>query len=62
MLIIDEAHRLKNPKTRNYQFVKQIQSTYCLLLTATPIQNKIDEIYYLMSIVRPGLLGDKQSF
>lgn len=62
MLIIDEAHRLKNPKTRNYQFVKQIKSTYCLLLTATPIQNKIDEIYYLMSIVRPGLLGDKQSF
>ncbi|GEL77348.1 DEAD/DEAH box helicase [Tenuibacillus multivorans] len=62
MLIVDEAHRLKNPKTRNYQFVKQIRSTYCLLLTATPIQNKIDEIYYLMSIVRPGLLGDKQSF
>ncbi|TFB23819.1 DEAD/DEAH box helicase [Filobacillus milosensis] len=62
MLIIDEAHRLKNPKTRNYQFVKQIRSTYCLLLTATPIQNKIDEIYYLMSIVRPGLLGDKYSF
>ncbi|RPF55644.1 DEAD/DEAH box helicase [Aquisalibacillus elongatus] len=62
MLIIDEAHRLKNPKTRNYQFVSQIKSTYCLLLTATPIQNKIDEIYYLMSIVRPGLLGDKTSF
>ncbi|MGM8214100.1 DEAD/DEAH box helicase [Bacillaceae bacterium W0354] len=62
MLIIDEAHRLKNPKTRNYQFVKQIKSNYCLLLTATPIQNKIDEIFYLMSIVRPGLLGDKLSF
>lgn len=62
MIIVDEAHRLKNPKTRNYQFVKQIKANYCLLLTATPIQNKIDEIYYLMSIVRPGLLKDKASF
>lgn len=62
LLIVDEAHRLKNPKTLNYQFVKQIKSNYCLLLTATPIQNKIDEIFYLMSIVRPGLLGDKASF
>ncbi|PKR78978.1 ATP-dependent helicase [Halalkalibacillus sediminis] len=62
LLIVDEAHRLKNPKTKNYQFVKSIQSTYCLLLTATPIQNKIEEVYYLMSIVRPGLLGNKTRF
>ncbi|WP_188206145.1 DEAD/DEAH box helicase [Alkalibacillus aidingensis] len=62
LLIVDEAHRLKNANTKNYQFVKQIKSTYCLLLTATPIQNKIDEIYHLMQIVRPGLLGDKKIF
>ncbi|GAA0457931.1 DEAD/DEAH box helicase [Alkalibacillus silvisoli] len=62
LLIVDEAHRLKNAQTKNYQFVKQLKSTYCLLLTATPIQNKIDEIYHLMKIVRPGLLGDKRIF
>ncbi|MDV2580971.1 DEAD/DEAH box helicase [Alkalibacillus haloalkaliphilus] len=62
LLIVDEAHRLKNADTKNYQFVKQLKSTYCLLLTATPIQNKIDEVYHLMKIVRPGLLGDKRIF
>ncbi|MET3684290.1 SNF2 family DNA or RNA helicase [Alkalibacillus flavidus] len=61
-IIVDEAHRLKNPKTKNYQFVKQLQSTYCLLLTATPIQNSLDDIYHLMTIVRPGLLGDRRLF
>ncbi len=62
MLIVDEAHRLKNSQTRNYQFVSQIKATYCLLLTATPIQNKLDEIYNLIQIVRPGLLGEKKEF
>ncbi|MDQ0158611.1 DEAD/DEAH box helicase [Alkalibacillus salilacus] len=61
-VIVDEAHRLKNPKTKNFKFVQQLQSTYCLLLTATPIQNSIDDVYYLMKIVRPGLLGDRRLF
>ncbi|WP_027963424.1 DEAD/DEAH box helicase [Halalkalibacillus halophilus] len=62
LLIVDEAHRLKNDKTISYQLVKELKSTYCLLLTATPIQNKIEEIYNLMQIVRPGLLGDQIEF
>lgn len=33
-----------------------------MLLTATPIQNKLDEIYNLVQIVRPGLLGEKKAF
>ena len=62
MLIVDEAHRLKNSQTKNYQFIKKIKATYCLLLTATPIQNQLDEIYNLVQIVRPGLLGEKKAF
>lgn len=62
MLIIDEAHKLKNKRTRNYQFVKEIKKKYCLLLTATPIQNEMDELYNLINLLRPGHLGHSSSF
>lgn len=62
MLIIDEAHKLKNKRTRNYQFVKEIHKKYCLLLTATPIQNEMDELYNLINLLKPGHLGHSTSF
>ncbi|QQE72923.1 DEAD/DEAH box helicase [Brevibacillus composti] len=62
MLIIDEAHKLKNKKTRNYQFVKEIRKKYCLLLTATPIQNEMDELYNLINLLKPGHLGHTSNF
>lgn len=61
-LLIDEAHKLKNHKTKNYQFVRSINKKYCLLLTATPIQNNLIEIFNLVSILRPGHLGNYESF
>ncbi|MCM3080249.1 DEAD/DEAH box helicase [Brevibacillus invocatus] len=62
MLIIDEAHKLKNKRTRNYQFVKEVRKKYCLLLTATPIQNEMDELYNLINLLKPGHLGHTSSF
>ena len=62
LLIIDEAHRLKNESTLNYHFVSSIKKVYCLLLTATPIQNNVVEIFNLISIIRPGLLGNREHF
>lgn len=62
ILLVDEAHRLKNHNTLNNTFVRKIQKKYCLLLTATPIQNSLSEIYHLVSIIRPGLLGTYESF
>lgn len=61
-VIIDEAHKLKNEKTKNYQFVRQIKKKYCLLLTATPIQNDLMEIFNLIAILKPGHLGDMETF
>lgn len=61
-LLIDEAHKLKNHKTKNYEFVQSIQKKYCLLLTATPIQNELMEIFNLVSILKPGHLGSSESF
>lgn len=62
IVIVDEAHKLKNKETLNYSFVKSLQKKYCLLLTATPMQNDIRELFHLISIIRPGLLGNYEQF
>ncbi|MFD2613202.1 DEAD/DEAH box helicase [Paenibacillus gansuensis] len=62
MLVVDEAHKLKNKKTTNYQFVNQIKKKYCLLLTATPVQNDLSELYNLITLLKPGQLGGQGNF
>ncbi|AVM24589.1 DEAD/DEAH box helicase [Bacillus pumilus] len=62
MVIIDEAHKLKNNKTKNYEFVRNLNKKFCLLLTATPIQNRIGEIFNLVSLLKPGHLGNENQF
>lgn len=62
IVIIDEAHKLKNNKTKNYEFVQSLKKKFCLLLTATPIQNRLEEIFNLVSLLKPGHLGSESSF
>lgn len=62
MLIIDEAHKLKNKRTGNYQFVNELRKKYCLLLTATPVQNDLSELYNLITLLKPGQLGGEGDF
>jgi SNF2 family DNA or RNA helicase len=61
-IIIDEAHKLKNKKTKNYEFIQQLKKKFCLLLTATPVQNKMEEIFNLVSLLKPGHLGNEEKF
>lgn len=62
LLIIDEAHKLKNSNTQAYRFVNSIQKKYCLMLTATPIQNNLKELYNLIGLIKPGQLGSYRTF
>jgi SNF2 family DNA or RNA helicase len=62
MLIVDEAHKLKNKSTTNYKFVNELRKKYCLLLTATPVQNDLKELYNLITLLKPGQLGGHHSF
>ncbi|PTX55000.1 helicase-like protein [Melghirimyces profundicolus] len=62
MLIVDEAHKLKNRRTQNYRFVNEIRKKYSLLLTATPVQNELSELYNLVTLLKPGQLGRQQAF
>ncbi|PKL42842.1 MAG: hypothetical protein CVV41_12495 [Candidatus Riflebacteria bacterium HGW-Riflebacteria-1] len=62
LLIVDEAHKLKNRKTKNWKFVNSINTKYLLMLTATPIQNDMIELFNLISILKPGHLSTVQKF
>lgn len=62
IVIVDEAHRLKNRHTRSWQLVDGLQKKYMLLLTATPIQNDLEELYNMMTLLRPGLLETYRAF
>lgn len=62
LLIVDEAHRLKNARTANWRFVSGIRRKYCVLLTATPVQNDLRELYNLVTLLLPGMLGTYQQF
>lgn len=66
LAVIDEAHRLRNVyKTSNKQaksIAETLAETPKLLLTATPLQNNLMELYGLVSIIDPHTFGDLESF
>jgi len=62
LLIIDEAHKLKHRSTQRFKFVNRIRKKYVLMLTATPVHNNLTELYNLITILKPGLLGTIRSF
>ena len=59
---MDEAHKLKNRTTLAWQFVNRIRKRYVLMLTATPVQNDLMELYSLITILTPGQLGTVRAF
>jgi SNF2 family DNA or RNA helicase len=62
LVILDEAHKIKNEKGATYKFISQIRRNYILLLTATPLQNDLRELYNLVTLLRPGQLGTWKDF
>ena len=62
VVVVDEAHKLKNRSTRAWQFVNRLRKRYVLMLTATPVQNDLRELYNLVTLLRPGTLGTYRSF
>jgi hypothetical protein len=57
VVVLDEAQRIKNWNTLTAQAVKRLQSRYAFILTGTPIENRIDELYSLMDFLEPRALG-----
>ena len=62
LVIVDEAHRLKNKETMNWKFVNNIPKKHLLLLTATPLQNDLKELYNLINLLRPEIYNSYNDF
>jgi SNF2 family DNA or RNA helicase len=60
--ILDEAQHIKNRGTRNAKSVKMIQAAHRLILTGTPIENSLDELWSLMDFLMPGFLSTYDRF
>lgn len=60
--ILDEAQAIKNRGTRNAKSVKMLQATHRLILTGTPIENSLDELWSLFDFLMPGLLSSYDRF
>jgi SNF2 family DNA or RNA helicase len=61
-IILDEAQHIKNRGTRNAQSVKMIQAAHRLILTGTPIENSLEELWSLFDFLMPGLLSSYDRF
>jgi len=57
VVVLDEAQRIKNWSAKTTQAVKRLRSRYAFILTGTPIENRLDELYSLMDFLEPSLLG-----
>ena len=62
VVVVDEAHRLRNHLTLGWKFINDLNPRYLLLLTATPVQNDMRELYNLVTLVRPGTVGTFSQF
>lgn len=62
LVILDEAQRIKNWKTKTAQEVKKIDTSYAFVLTGTPLENKLEELYSIVQFIDPFRLGPLYKF
>ncbi len=62
IVIVDEAHHLRNRHTAAWKFASEIRKQFILLLTATPVQNNLEELFNLVTLLEPGLLSTQRDF
>jgi superfamily II DNA or RNA helicase len=61
-VVLDEAQHIKNRSTRNAQAAKQLRASHRLVLTGTPVENGVSDIWSIMDFLMPGYLGNHDSF
>nr|CAD7574777.1 unnamed protein product [Timema californicum] len=60
--ILDEGHVIKNGKTKSSKAIKQLTANHRLILSGTPIQNNVLELWSLFDFLMPGFLGTEKQF
>lgn len=61
-LILDEAHAIKNAATQRAKIVRHLDAAFVVALTGTPVENRPRELWSLLRVVAPGLLGSESEF
>ncbi|MFN0088568.1 MAG: DEAD/DEAH box helicase [Blastocatellia bacterium] len=62
LVIVDEAHHLKNRATANWKLVNALNKRFLLLLSATPVQNSLVELFNLLTLLKPGIFKTEKEF
>ena len=60
--VFDEAHNIKNKETKSFKAAVQVKADFRIMLTGTPLQNHLAEIWALFEVAVPGLLGSFNRF
>jgi len=61
-VVIDEAHRIKNEKSKLSEFIREFKTTNRLLLTGTPLQNNLHELWALLNFLLPDVFNSSDDF
>jgi superfamily II DNA or RNA helicase len=62
LVVVDEAHHLKNRGTLNWKLVNEIKKRFIFLLSATPVQNHLIELFNLITLLKPGQFQTERLF
>jgi SNF2 family DNA or RNA helicase len=62
LVIVDEAHHLKNRRSLNWKLVNELKKRFLLLLSATPVQNSLVELFNLLTLLKPGIFKTEKQF
>jgi superfamily II DNA or RNA helicase len=62
MVIVDEAHHLRDRASQSYRLVDGLTKRFLLLLSATPVQNNLIELYNLLTLLKPGIFKTQKEF
>ncbi len=61
-VVVDEAHHLRDQASASYRLVNSLQKRFLLLLSATPVQNSLLELYNLLTLLQPGIFKTQKEF
>ena len=62
LVIVDEAHHLRDRASQSYKLVDALNKRFLLLLSATPVQNDLTELYNVLTLLKPGIFKTLKEF